>query len=220
MTNTANTTRALTPELIALRLEPGEAGTVQTLAAMQALVDASAKDARVVQRWKILREYQAIELGTRAGADSVLPPWRLVWHVTREHVRFAADPKRSELIREPLYALDMLDDARRRAQRVARIKKQLTSDTSSAYAYSIPGDCDDRAVLGAVLCRLEGYEVAFVTIADAPGAAWKHVLWAIRGGPVLGTPRDEWYPMDPQEADAPGRMPEGRIGRSALWVLK
>jgi hypothetical protein len=197
-------------ELVALKLSPGDAGTVQTLAAMQALVDASAQDRRVVNAWKMLREIQAVELGTRAGADSVLPPWRLVWQLTRHHVRFAADPKRAELIREPLYVLDTLAEAR---ERVVRSKGRDA-------VYAVPGDCDDRAVLGATLSRLEGYDVAFVTLSDQPGGAWKHVLWAIRGGPVLGTPRDEWYPMDPQEADAPGRMPEGRIGRSALWILR
>jgi hypothetical protein len=197
-------------ELVALKLSPGDAGTVQTLAAMQALVDASAQDRRVFNAWKILREIQAVELGTRAGADSVLPPWRLVWQLTRHHVRFAADPKRAELIREPLYVLDALAEARERVVR----------SNGRDAVYAVPGDCDDRAVLGATLSRLEGYDVAFVTLSDQPGGAWKHVLWAIRGGPVLGTPRDEWYPMDPQEADAPGRMPEGRIGRSALWILR
>lgn len=197
-------------ELIALRLSAGDAGTVETLAAMQALVDASANDPRVVKRWKILREYQAMELGAGAGDDSVLPPWRLVWNLTREHVRFAADPRRAELIREPLYALDMLAEARERAVKAK----------GRGAAYAIPGDCDDRAVLGATLSRLEGYDVAFVTLSQHPDGAWQHVLWAIAGGPVLGTPRDEWYPMDPQEADAPGRMPAGKIGRSALWRLR
>lgn len=124
----------------------------------------------------------------RAAGRDPAAQVRHVFAWLRSRVRFVADPPADEYVRTPA---EMIDRATRHGAAV--------------------GDCDDRSTLGAAILSALGIPAAFVVVADRPGGPFVHVLFAAK---IDG----RWVDLDPQETDAPGKIPPNAWGRTLVPV--
>lgn len=109
-----------------------------------------------------------------------------IFDLCKRAYTFAPDPPEAEYIRN----------------HAAQVRAMLGGSTTA-------GDCDDLAVVIAAMLIAHGRPYAFVTLSRDQGP-YAHVL-CVAGSPSLG-----WFPIDPQETNAPGDWPE-TIVRAAIW---
>lgn len=109
-------------------------------------------------------------------------------------IKFHSDPKGLEFLRHPERMLQAWEISRR-----TRNGKRPV------------GDCDDMADLGASVLLAAGESPVLVVVAPDDGD-FKHVYFGIRQG------ADGYFPLDPQEMDAPGQ--EVTAGRRRVFDVR
>jgi hypothetical protein len=156
-------------------LPKGDGAVVNTIAAMQAMVDHALYidfDAP-----KVRAIAQALK--DKAGGD-VLGFAQNLWDWCKAYVAFKRDPSNTELLRTPTAMIEEIEKVG-----VAR------------------GDCDDLATLAASLIAAAGFRPVFVTVGRKKNGSYQHVFFGIQLGDELSVPNV--LPLDPQENAPVGR---------------
>lgn len=155
-----------------------------TIAAMKAIVKSTDVTQRVAKLARVLVAHE----GYRDYGGMLRAVFELLSPVERGgRVQFARDIAGRELLRHP----DQLIDEMARAG--------VTS-----------ADCDDRAMLGAALCRAMGFRAGFIVVGKRAKGPFHHVMFCAQH-------KGRAVPMDPQETRAPGRFP-GHARKKIYWI--